>query len=142
MGRISASGQDKLARADQLRAAIAILEQEIQQILAEGKVAPPGCRVMRYQVRRKKGCYWYYKLQALEPTFPTGQDSEKLSKYKHLGKAGSSAHIDAVIQVARRAKVDGLQRAINSLTESWLEVCFSSETDKKKPRRNSRINRS
>ena len=78
MGRISASGQDKLARADQLRAAIAILEQEIQQILAFGKVAPPGCRVMRYQVRRKKGCYWYYKLQALEPTFPTGQDSEKL----------------------------------------------------------------
>ncbi len=36
-----------------------------------------------------------------------------------MEKAGSYAHIEAVLQVARRAKIDGLQRAINSLTDSW-----------------------
>ena len=128
----SAQVQDKLTRADQLQAAIAVLQQEIQQVLAEGEVAPTGCRVMRYQVRRKNGCYWYYKLQSLEPIFPTSTSSDQLSKYKHLGKAGSAAHIEAVLQVARRAKIDGLQRAINSLTDSWLEVCFGEETAQEK----------
>ncbi len=76
------SVQDQIARADQLRAAIAVLQQEIQQIEANGEVAPLGCRVMRYKVKTKNGCYWYYKLQALEPIFPTGLGSDKLSKYK------------------------------------------------------------
>ena len=82
------SVQDQLTRADQLQAAIAVLQQEIQQIEAEGKVAPPGCRVMRYQVKRKNGCYWYYKLQALEPIFPTGQGSDKLRGVQTFGKSG------------------------------------------------------
>ena len=125
----SASVQDQLTRADQLQAAIAVLQQEIQQIEANGEVAPPFCRVMRYQVKTKNGCYWYYKLQALEPIFPTGLGSDKLSKYKHLGKAGSAPHISAVLQVARRSKIDGLQRAINSLTDSWLEVAFVEEKE-------------
>ena len=128
----SASVQDQLTRADQLQAAIAVLQQEIQQIEANGEVAPPRCRVMRYQVKTKNGCYWYYKLQALEPIFPTGQGSDKLSKYKHLGKAGSAPHISAVLQVARRSKIDELQRAINSLTDSWLEVVFGEEKDSEK----------
>jgi len=123
---------DNLARADQLQAAIAVLQQEIQQISADKDVAPPGCRVMRYQVKTKKGRYWYYKLQALEPIFPTGQSGEKLSKYKHLGKAGSPAHIDAVLQVASRNQINELQRAINSLSESWLEVVFAQEKEEKK----------
>ncbi len=83
----SASVQDQLTRADQLQAAIAVLQQEIQQIEANGEVAPPFCRVMRYQVKTKNGCYWYYKLQALEPIFPTGQGSDKLSKYFPLRKS-------------------------------------------------------
>ncbi len=123
---------DQLTRADQLQAAIAVLQHEIHYIEAEGKVAPPGCRVMRYQVKRKNGCYWYYKLQALEPIFPTSSKSGRMSKYKHLGKAGSPEHIAAVLNVARRSKIDGLQRAINSLTESWLQVCLGEETDKDK----------
>ena len=117
---------------DQLQAAIAVLQQEIQQIEAEGKVAPPGCRVMRYQVKTKTGKYWYYKLQALEPIFPTRQGDGKLSKYKHLGKAGSPAQIGAVLQVAKRNQILELQRAINSLSESWLEVVFETEKDSEK----------
>ncbi len=119
--------EDQLARADQLQAAIAVLKQEIQLIEASGELAPPGCRVMRYQVKTKTGEYWYYKLQALEPIFPTRQGEGKLSKYKHLGKAGSSPHICAVLQVAKRNQILELQRAINSLSESWLEVVFETE---------------
>ncbi len=96
---------DQLTRADQLQAAIAVLQHEIHYIEAEGTVAPPGCRVMRYQLKRKNGCYWYYKLQALEPIFPTSSKSGRMSKYKHLGKAGSREHIAAVLNVARRSKL-------------------------------------
>ena len=128
---LSEKEKERLTRADQLQAAMAILKQEIQEILLSGEVAPPGCRVMRYRVRRKKACYWYYKLQALEPTFPPPSGSGELSKYKHLGKAGSRAHIEAVLQVARRAKIDGLQRAIDALSESWLQVCLEEEKDQK-----------
>ena len=124
--------RDQLARADQLQAAIAVLKQEIQLIEASGEPAPPGCRVMRYQVKTKKGEYWYYKLQALEPIFPTRQGEGKLSKYKHLGKAGSPPHICAVLQVAKRNQILELQRAINSLADSWLEVLFEQEKDSEK----------
>jgi hypothetical protein len=87
---------------------------------------------MRYQVKTKTGEYWYYKLQATEPIFQTGQGEGKLSKYKHLGKAGSPAHISAVLQVAKRNQIEALQRAINSLTDSWLEVVFEQEKDAEK----------
>ncbi len=76
----------------------------IQQIQTSGEVAPPGCCVLRYQARGKKAAYWYYKLHATQPIFPT-QQPNKLSKYKHLGKAGSPAHIHAVISVARRTQM-------------------------------------
>ena len=121
------SKQDQLARVEQLQAAMTVLTEEIQRIEASGDVAPPGCRVMRYQVKTKTGAYWYYKLQALEPIFATGQGEGQLSKYQHLGKAGSPPHIAAVLQVAKRNQILALQRALKSLTDSWLEVVFEQE---------------
>ncbi len=46
-------------------------------------------------VRQKEKIYWYYKLHATKPQFPKASDAKVLSKYKHLGKAGSSEHIDS-----------------------------------------------
>jgi len=128
---LSEKEKSRLTRADQLQSAISLLKQEIEAILSDGAVAPPGCRVMRYRVRRQKACYWYYKLQATEPIFPPPKGKGELSKYKHLGKAGSLAHIEAVLQVARRSQIDGLQRAIDGLSESWLQVCLEEEKDQK-----------
>jgi hypothetical protein len=34
--------------------------------------------------------------------------------------------------VAKRSQIDELRRAINSLTDSWLEVLFEQEKDSKK----------
>jgi len=36
----------------------------------------------------------------------------------------SEAHIDAVEKVTRRGLIDELERVINSLQESYLDVCF------------------
>ena len=38
-----------------------------------------------------------------------------MSRYKHLGKAGSSAYLEAVTQILRRAQIDGLEQAIKTL---------------------------
>ena len=112
--------QELAERAERLQQAIATLTSQIQQIKAEGEVASVGCCVLRYQARGKQGTYWYYKLHASEPIFPTR--SEKMSKYKHLGKAGSAAHIEAVMQVSRRAVIDELQRTLANLQESWSDL--------------------
>jgi hypothetical protein len=65
----------------------------LKLVEASGEIAPAGCCVLRYQARGKQGTYWYYKLHATAAIFPT--KSGQMSKYKHLGKAGSAAHIEA-----------------------------------------------
>lgn len=120
--------QDKLARAERLQTAIAAIEARIDQIYTEGEVAPKGCCVARYQARGKQKAYWYYKLQATQPIFPTTQDEQKRSRYKHLGSAGSAAHVEGVIQVVRRVQIEELSKAIDALKESWSDLYDSSVT--------------
>jgi hypothetical protein len=79
----------------------------------------------------QRAAYWYYKLQATEPIFPT---KDKPSRYKHLGRAGSCAHVDSVIQVARRVQIDELQRAIDSLKQSWADLYSTKEDSGKSAR--------
>ncbi len=126
--------QDLLERAERLQQAIATLQEQIQAIEADAEVAKVGCCVLRYQARGKQGTYWYYKLHAREAIFPTR--SGKMSKYKHLGKAGSAAHVEAVMQVSRRAVVDELQRTVANLHSCWSDlydsVASSSQRRQKK----------
>lgn len=121
--------RDLAARAERIREAIAILQQEIQRLESSGALAPPETYVMRYKARNAKCYYWYYKLHFLEAVFPCATNNNQLSKYKHLGRAGSEEHINAVMQVARRGKVDVLQRAVSSLYESWLNLNSDSEPE-------------
>ena len=125
------SEQDKLARVERLQNAISQLHQQIEQIRSTGEVAGDGCFVSRYQVRQKERVYWYYKLHATKPQFPKATDAKVLTKYKHLGKAGSSEHIEAVMQVTRRIVIDELQRTIGVLQDSLLDVGFDGEQDHK-----------
>ena len=112
--------EELIERAERLKVAIATLNSQIQKVKALGDIAPPKCYVLRYQARGKEKTYYYYKLHATLPIFTT--NSGKKSKYKHLGKAGTLAHVNAVMQVARRSQIDGLQRAVDSLTESWQNL--------------------
>lgn len=116
-------------RAERLTITIAALKVKIQQIYDEGEVAPQGCYVARYQVRQQQKIYWYYKLQATEPIFEQAKDRQKKSKYKHLGRAGSEEHITAVVQVVRRSQIDELERTINSLTNSLLDLYYDGESE-------------
>lgn len=119
---------ERIRRADRIQVAIAALKKQIHYMERQGVVAPPDCYVARYQVRQQQRVYWYYKLQATDAIFEQATAKVKKSKYKHLGKGGTQAHIDAVMQVARRAQIDELQRAINSLSDSWLDILSGTES--------------
>jgi hypothetical protein len=112
--------QELECRADRIADTLKILQDKIEQIKQEGEIAPPGCCVLRYQARGKTKTYWYYKLHATEPIFPT--KSGELSKYKHLGAAGSAAHIEALMQVNRRNQLEGLSRSYESLIACWSDL--------------------
>ena len=123
------TNQEAGLRAKQIKAYIRKLKRKIQKIYSEGEVAPPHCHVIRYQTKKNNKIYWYYKLQAIEPLFPTATDENKKSKYLYLGKAGSEAHLDAVDKVTRRGLIDELERILNSLQSSYLDVCFGGEAE-------------
>lgn len=120
--------QDKLARFERITKAITALEKQQTQILRQGELAPQGAWVARYQVRQNLKKYWYYKLQTRSPYFQCATSS-KLSKYKHLGKAGTDVHIDAVMSVFRRSVWDEIQKIIDTLDECLLDISSGSEKE-------------
>jgi hypothetical protein len=113
---------DKINRAKRLLTTIATLEEQIKIISASGEVAPKGCHLARYQARGQYKTYWYYKLQAVEPIFTSKKGQGKPSRYKHLGAAGTQAHVDAVMMVIRRVQIDELQKSIDALKGSWSDL--------------------
>ena len=120
--------KDKLERCNRVLAAIKALERQQKQVLKQGQLAPEDSWVARYQVRQNTKKYWYYKLQASRPAFKRAT-SDKLTKYKHLGKAGSVAHIDAMMSVIRRSIFDELQKAIDVLDDCLLDITGSEQEE-------------
>ena len=108
--------------ADRIREAIDALKCEKSEIEASGWVAPPDCHIARDQAKRAKYHYWYYQLRASSAVFPKANNKGEFSRFRHLGKAGSQAHIDGVNAVIRRAKIEHLTSAIEALYESWLDL--------------------
>ena len=106
--------------------------------MKQGVLAASGAWVAGYQVRQNFKKYWYYKLQVPIPYFqcPT---PDKLIKYKHLGKAGTQEHIDAIISVFRRYLGDEIQRilleraAIHTLDDCLLDISSGSEQESEEP---------
>ena len=122
---------DKINRAERLLTTIAVLEQQIRDIKASGEVAPTGCHLARYQARGQYKAYWYYKLQAKEAIFSSKKESGKLSRYQHLGAAGTESHVRGVMMVIRRNQIDELQKSIDALRDSWSDL-YSDLEEKKK----------
>lgn len=125
---------DKINRAERLLTTIAALEQQIKDILASGEVAPSGCHLARYQARGQYKAYWYYKLQAQQPIFPSKKESGKLSRYQHLGAAGTESHVRGVMMVIRRNQIDELQKSIDALRDSWSDL-YSDLEEKKEEKK-------
>lgn len=120
-----------LAHYNDITKLISTYEQQIKDILELGEVAPPGCWIVRYQARGRKTRYWYYKLHSTEKIFST-RDPHKKTKYKHLGKAGSPAFLEGVASVERRAHIDGLSRAIQTLKSGLMDLSDEAEKNHKK----------
>ncbi len=118
--------QDKLDRIQRLTEAIAEIESYLQFFSDKGQQADSGSWVVRYQVRQKDKIYWYYKLQADREIFEQ-KNGESFSKYQHLGKAGTTAHVDAVMEVLRRTIVSELQSTIVSLKSCVVDIAYDEE---------------
>ncbi len=121
--------QERALRITRLQSAITELESHKNFFLSQGELAPEGTWVARYQVRQPKTVYWYYKLQGNKPMFTKTAPDQSLSKYKHLGKAGTEDHIDSVMAVVRRSIVSELQKTIDSLKSSLIDVSFDGEQE-------------
>jgi hypothetical protein len=113
--------EEQVSRIDKLLKAKKDIEQEIQSIIASGRVAPAGCWIIRYLPKGRNHTYWYYKLQASSPIFLTKTDG-KVSRYQHLGKAGSQPYLDALEQITRRAKIEALDRAVEILNQGLKDL--------------------
>jgi len=124
------SQQDKFERIQRLVQAIAEIESYLRFFDDKGQQADDGCWVARYQVRQKNKIYWYYKLQADRPIFEP-KNGQTLSKYQHLGKAGTQTHVDAVMTVLRRTMVNELQSTIDSLKSCLLDIAYDEEQESK-----------
>ena len=120
------SEQDKLDRMQRLTQAIAEIELYLQFFEDKGEQADDGCWVVRYQVRQKDKIYWYYKLQADRKIFEQ-KNGESFSKYQHLGKAGTIAHVNAVLGVLRRTIITELQSTIVSLKSCVVDIAYDDE---------------
>ena len=59
---------------------------------------------------------------------PKANKKNEYSRFQHLGKAGSQAHIDGVLAVVRRVQIDELTKAIDGLNESWSDLYSNKET--------------
>lgn len=114
-------------RVERIREAIAYLESRKAELERSGLIAPFGSYVARYQARGQKHRYWYYQLRASSAIFPKTNKENEYSRFQHLGKAGSEAHIDGVLAVVRRNQIDELTRAIETLKESWLDLYSDEE---------------
>ncbi len=114
-------------RAGRIQPTIALLESQKAELERNQVVAPMGSYVARYQARGQKHRYWYYQLRATETIFPKANQENEYSRFQHLGKAGSKAHINGVLAVVRRNQIDELTRAIESLKQGWLDLYSDEE---------------
>ncbi|MBE9168646.1 hypothetical protein IQ238_14410 [Pleurocapsales cyanobacterium LEGE 06147] len=106
--------QDFATRLDELQDLVAQLQQEIEDLCAEGEVAPAGCWIVRYQAKGRKGeRYWYYKWMSHDPIFVT--KNGKPTRHQYLGKAGSQAYLKAVQALSRRSQIEGIERTLKTL---------------------------
>ncbi|NJK48563.1 transposase [Candidatus Gracilibacteria bacterium] len=124
------SEQDKFDRIARLTGTIAQLETYLPFFESQGIETPDGCWIARYQVRQGQTIYYYYKRQAVFPIFEQ-KNAQSLSKYQHLGKAGTQAHVDAVMGVFRRTIVTELRKTIDSLKGCLVDLAFDGEQESK-----------
>ncbi len=121
--------KDLSKRILELNQKLASLVQEIEEIKAEGDIAPPSCWMVRYQAKGRGGRYWYYKWMATEAIFVNQKGQSSKSKY--IGKAGSDEYLRALSSWERRGKIEILERLINLLSQGLEDLVEEATRNKK-----------
>jgi hypothetical protein len=86
----------------QLTDKIQILQTQLTEM--SGYIAPPGCELHQYSVKRPRGTYSYTKLTAKDGTFSPVK-KKNLVKVIHLGGAGDYRSQEAALGIERRNKL-------------------------------------
>ncbi len=121
------SPSDLEDRANRISEAIVSIQKSIELLKSSGDIAPTGCCIVHYQARGHKKHYWYYKLQASEPIFPT--KNGKMTRYKHLGASGTEGNLEALMQINRRNQLEALSRTLDSLMQCWSDLSENSKSE-------------
>jgi hypothetical protein len=120
------SRENTAQRIGNLTLLLAELETELARYRSEFEIAPNCSWITRYQARGQKKYYSYYKWQASDPVFPSQRG--KPSRYQHLGKAGSSAYLNAVRQIVQRGMVNALEQGISTLKTGLEDLVEEEKT--------------
>lgn len=81
---------------------------------------------MCYQAKGRKGeRYWYYKWMSHDPIFVT--KNGKPTRHRYLGKAGSQAYLKVVQALSRRSQIEGIERALNTLSMGLEDLVEEAE---------------
>jgi hypothetical protein len=99
---------------DQLDNLLEDLQQKLQQIEQQaGYIAPEGCEVHRYNVKRPAGIYEYHKLASTQPMFePSWEDNAV--KVVHLSREGDPRVRSARTGIARRNQLLKTKTLLNN----------------------------
>ena len=129
MSRGCPQSSESLGVAAQMEAIAACVEQLHHNLnnLEGCYIAPLGCEVHHYNVKRPSGVYGYNKLTALEPIFEPSEKQQKV-KVVHLSHDDDPRNTEARLGIERRNQltrvrtllattVELLQEAANTLTE-------------------------
>jgi hypothetical protein len=129
MSRGCPQSQQSLGITEQMEAIAAIVEQLHQNLnnLEGHYIAPVGCEVHHYNVKRPSGIYGYNKLTALEPIFEPSEKQQKV-RVVHLSHDDDPRNLEARLGIERRNQltrvrtllagaVSLLQGAANTLTQ-------------------------
>jgi len=94
---------------------IARLQKERTAILAEGPIAPEGVWIEYGKVSKRKFIQAYYR--ADKPIFAPKGRTSGLSSRKYIGKKGSEKDLSAQQAIARRNRLQAIDRKIKLLKE-------------------------
>lgn len=98
-------------------------------------IAPPGCEVHHYSVKRPSGVYGYNKLTAREPIFEPSIEEQKV-KVIHLSHDNDPRFLEAQLGIERRNRLMRV-RTLLTTAESLLRSCANTLREELSPEDNS-----
>ena len=113
--------KDAAQRPQKLLASIRTIESLLASVESEGEIVADNCCRAEYWARGRGGLYRYFKLQASSAIFPCRRSS-RLTKYRHLGRAGSDDHIAALLALAQRDRTKIYCQVLVELRSAFDQV--------------------